>query len=67
MGPLPAADNDIKTIEKNFVELGFRVLMLTNLTRTELQNAVQLFSTFIQKGDYGKKLRTFDHFKALLM
>lgn len=49
---LPAAKCDLKIIWKNFVELGFRVLMLTDLKRTEIQNAVRLFSTFLQKGDY---------------
>lgn len=54
MGELPAANNDIMTMERKFVELGFRVLVLTNLSRTEIQSYVSLFSSFIQEGDYGK-------------
>lgn len=65
MGKLPAAQNDTKTIQKKFVELGFRVLMLTDLTRSEIQNAVILFSTFIQKGDYGKKVGGLDNITIL--
>lgn len=66
MPELPGAKNDIKTIKHRFVELGFHVLMLIDLTRTEVQNAVILFSTFIQKGDYGKKVIAFDSFTILL-
>ena len=41
-------------MKENLLEMKFRVLMLCDLKRSEILNAVKLFSEFVQKGDYGK-------------
>lgn len=52
MEELPATRNDINVLKENFRALGFRVFILNNLTRNDLQNAVRQFSAFVQEEDY---------------
>lgn len=43
---------DIKILARELVKLQFRVMMYSNLKRTEFINAIRLFSKFLHEGDY---------------